>query len=210
MECHPPQRIAERQSRAVPPSHLGARPQLERLRAQARRQPEAAATTPRSGPAWGPWRRKRPASAYSRTSSLPAALSPIRVAGPPAPSPGTFRSHGSLLAESPRWSPVSGRPWPHLEEVWQSPGLPAPQPPASELQLISARHRLGLQEPVGPRLTAPSPGVGKGARGTGHCLCQFQKSHHGRPQSATSLAPRAGSSLLQTPAFLHEVPNAVS
>lgn len=33
--------------------------------------------------------------------------------------------------------------------------------------------------------------MGKGARGTGHCLCQFQKSHHGRPQSATSLAPRA-------------------
>lgn len=205
-----PSPTVQKQRLAAPPSPPGTGPQLERLRAQARRQPEAAAITPRSGPAWGPWRRKRPASAYSRTSSLPAALSPIRVAGPPAPSPGTFRSHGSLLAESPRWSPVSGRPWPHLEEVWQSPGLPAPQPPASELQLISARHRLGLQEPVGSRLTAPSPGVGKGARGTGHCLCQFQKSHHGRPQSATSLAPRAGSSLLQTPAFLHEVPNAVS
>ena len=138
--------------------------------------------------------------------ACPPPCLPSGQLGPPAPSPGTFRSHGILLAESPRWSPVSGQPWPHLEEVWQSPGLPTPQPPASELQLISTRHRLGLQEPVGSRLTAPSPGVGEGARGTGHCLCQFQKLHHSRPQSATSLAPRAGSSLLQTPAFLHEVP----
>lgn len=28
-------------------------------------------------------------------------------------------------------APGGAQPWPHLEEVWQSPGLPAPQPPAS-------------------------------------------------------------------------------
>lgn len=156
-----------------------------------------------------PRRRKWPACACSHTPSLPAALSPIRAARPPAPSPGAFRSpHGSLLAESPRQSQASGQPWPHLEEVWQSPRPPAPQPPASELQLISACRRLGLQEPAGPRLTALSRRVGEGGRGTGHCLRQCQKSHHGRAQTATKVAPRASSSPLQTPAFLHEVPNA--
>ena len=91
-------------------------------------------------------------------------------------------------------------------------GLAEPRAPHTTAASLRAaadkRRRLGLQEPAGPRLTALSPRVGKGGRGTGHCLRQFQKSHHSRAQTATKVAPRAGSSPLQTPAFLHKVPNA--
>lgn len=122
-----------------------------------------------------------------------------------------FRSpHGRLLAESPRQSLASGQLWPHLEEVWQSPGPPAPQPPASELQLISARRRLGLQEPAGPRLTALSPGVGEAGRGVGHWARASSSRNHitggpkQRPQRRRGLAHPRCKRLF----FLHEVPDA--
>lgn len=106
-----------------------------------------------------------------------------------------FRSpHGRLFAESPRQSLASRQLWPHLEEVWQSPGPPAPQPPASELQLISASRRLGLQEPAGPRLTALSPGVGEAGRGMGRWARASSSRNHitggpkQRPQRRQGLA----------------------
>ena len=200
----PPPRPAEKQRLTAPFSLLGVGPQLERLGAR----PGGA----RGGcdrPTSRAVEKEGLACTWSHTPSLPVALSLVREAGPPEP------SLGFVLLTGDCWQRAPGGAWRagSCGHIWKrfgrAPGPPAPQPPAWELQLISARRWLGLQEPAGPRLTALSPGVGEAGRGHGALGSglKFQKSHHGRTQTATSEAPRAGSSPLQTPVFLHEFPD---
>ena len=209
VDYRPPPHPAEKQQLTAPSSLLGVGPQLERLGARPGGTRGGCDHPTSRARLSGPWRRKGwrvPGATH------PACLSPCLPSGKLGPLSLHWVSFSSrkTVGREPQAEPgeraavaTSGR------------GLAEPQAPrATAASLRAAADKrpplAGTPRTCRPQTHSPESRGGRGGQGHGALGSglKFQKSHHGRTQTATSEAPRAGSSPLQTPVLLHEIPDA--
>lgn len=209
VDYHPTPCPAEKQQLTAPSSLLGAGPQLERLGARPGGTRGGCDHPTSRARLSGPWRRKGWRVPGAARPACPPPCLPSGKLGPPRLHWVSFSSRETIGREP------QAEPGERAAVATSGRGLAEPRAPrATAASLGAAADKrpppAGTPGTCRPQTHSPESRGGRGGQGRGSLGSglKFQKSHHGRTQTATSEAPRAGSSPLQTPVFLHEVPDA--